>query len=942
MKRIFIGLFAIIFIAIAGLIAVAMLTPKEVYKDKIEEAAANALGREVSLNGDVGLSFFPRIAASVEDVTVANPEGFTSEHMIKAGALRGSVKWGPLLTGRVEVHEIAFIDAAVELETLSDGRANWEFDTGAETETPAEDVAPSEINAGIDRARLVNAALTYRDGVAKTEYALTDLNLEASVTSLTEELAANGDGIFNGDAFIFNLTLDSPQAIIDGTQAAANLTFKMDLIEASYEGTAAMGDVPSVSGTFSANAPNIKALADYAEIDPADLPVALSPLGGLTASGRVSGPLEALALDFDQVDIKGDNIQIGYTGTALLAETQSVDGRVSINLENAAATITALGLDIPEAATLDQAKLSVTTNVKGTADNIAANDIDLKVDGPLLSATYAGSAAVSSVTSVDGTLSLDTKDLHRLILASGIALEPSQTDPLKGASVALKAGVKGPSDAITANGIDLNLTGPLLNAAYKGDVSLAGEGALNGQLSANSDSLRALMAAAQVELEPGTTLQTFRVAGTASGAFNRLSINGLDLAVDDITGKGDLLLRTDTPRPLLTGNLATGPLDLTPFMGEAAEDTPAGWSKEPLALESLKSVDTDITLTSPSIKVDNIVLSDASLAAKLSNGVLDTNINQFKVFGGLWKGDIDLNTSGGTPSLSIAMTGDSILMQEIVQTFVGTDLMTGGGLFKLNVSARGNSLHDIMNSLDGELSANLSDGAIKGVNIGQLIRSASDLRASVSSGANLLSSLSLSPSAQSDFSSFNSLLKIENGVANIEVMEILSSTFGANGLGQIDLGAQTLDMGLRVAADTNARGELVDVQINNVGIPLRITGDWTSPKIVPDTSVLTKLLAGQALDRFGNLISGGTIGAPENVGDAVTGVLSGVINNRLGGNNNTPPPVTQVPTDPNAQTAADEEDKEDEPETIEEAVEDAAKDIARDALGGLFGRRKDD
>jgi AsmA protein len=144
-------------------------------------------------------------------------------------------------------------------------------------------------------------------------------------------------------------------------------------------------------------------------------------------------------------------------------------------------------------------------------------------------------------------------------------------------------------------------------------------------------------------------------------------------------------------------------------------------------------------------------------------------------------------------------------------------------------------------------------------------------------------------------------------------------------------------MALRVAADTSARGELVDVQLNNVGIPLRITGPWTAPRIVPDTSVLTQLLAGQALDRFGNLIGGSNAGGNANVGDAVTGVLSGVIGNRLGAGNNVPPPVNQTP----AETTTAPADKK-EPETIEDLAKDAAKDAARDALGGLFGRRKKD
>ena len=159
MKRFIIGFIILLLVVIAGAIGVALLTPKDVYKQKIEEAATSALDRELKLNGDVGLSIFPRIAAEIEGVTLANPEGFSDPYMLQAGALKASVKWGPLFTGRVEVQEIAFIDADVKLEVLEDSRANWEFATG-EAE-PAEEAEAGSIDAGIDRARLTNASLSY-------------------------------------------------------------------------------------------------------------------------------------------------------------------------------------------------------------------------------------------------------------------------------------------------------------------------------------------------------------------------------------------------------------------------------------------------------------------------------------------------------------------------------------------------------------------------------------------------------------------------------------------------------------------------------------------------------------------------------------------------------------------------------------------------------------
>ncbi|HAY08046.1 MAG TPA: AsmA family protein, partial [Hyphomonas sp.] len=126
MKRIALIAGGIFVVLVGAALTVPFLVPKSVYRAQIERAAGQALQRKVTLDGEVKLSLFPRIAASVGGMKVANPEGFDGPYMIEAGELRGAVKWAPLLFGqRVEVHELAFIDAAVSLQVREDGTTNW-------------------------------------------------------------------------------------------------------------------------------------------------------------------------------------------------------------------------------------------------------------------------------------------------------------------------------------------------------------------------------------------------------------------------------------------------------------------------------------------------------------------------------------------------------------------------------------------------------------------------------------------------------------------------------------------------------------------------------------------------------------------------------------------------------------------------------------------------
>lgn len=840
MRRLILIVPAILVLLVAAVAVAAMLVPKAVYKAQAEAAAEAALGRDIALNGDVGLGFFPRISARIEDVSVANPEGFEDEHMIRAGALRASVKWMPLLTGRVEVQEVALIDADIRLQKLADGRANWEFPAGDTAAGPAPESETASLNAGVDKARVVNTSILYSDAASGQAFALTDLNAEASVRDLARPLTVSGNGNFDGDRFAVEITLETPESLLGGLPANVKLTLDTAFAEVRYDGAVTLGDDPVLAGSFAASLPDLAALARKADMDPAALPVNLAVLGSANLRGTLDGPVETLAIDFDEAVIEGQGIDMAYRGNVTLGTVPTLAGTLDLAVRDAEATISALGLDVPQAAALDAA------------------------------------------------------------------------------TITLKASASGAAYALSLAGIDFDLAGPLVMATYDGALTLGADGRIDGDLAASSGNLRSLLEALGTVLEPGDTLKAFSFTGRAEGSLSRIAVNGINFSLDDIAGSGDVALDLTGARPKLTGALSTGPLDLTPFMGPPPPEQPQGWSKTPLALEGLKAADADIALKSERLRIDKVVLEDADITAKLVNGNLSANINNVTTFGGRWAGVLSVDAGQTTPRLDMSLTGNSILIETLMQTLTGTDRLAGLGEFSLDVSSEGASIHDMMNALDGTVSADLANGALKGINLAQLFRTTGNLRESLASGS---FSLGLSPGAETDFTSFVTRLNIRDGVASIEAMNMVNPVLGARGLGTIGLGDQTLNMGLQFAADRTGQGNLSDVQLNGLGIPLKITGSWTSPRIVPDTQALTQALVGGQVNRLQDAARG-------QLGSALGGTAGDILSGVLGGGSQT------APADP-----ADVEDPEAAP--AEPTPEDRVEEAAREALGGLFGRRRE-
>ena len=756
MKRVLLIVSGIVALLIIAAFSVPFFIPKSVYKNQIENAATNALQRDVTLAGDVKISVFPRISASVEQVSVANPDGFATPNMIEAGALRGSVKWMPLLSRRVDVQEIAFVDADVFLQRKADGNTNWEFASSKEASPPPEGTNGS-FDAGIESAILKNASLTFQDDQSGETYKLSELDLEASLRGMDQPLSATASGRFQEQAFTIDIWLDAPEALTRNLPAQARLDLASDLANIKYDGSVQLGDAPSLNGTFETVVADLAALTQQFELD---VP-ARSALGRLQVAGKASGALDSPSL----------------------------------------------------------------TELKLTHDS------------------------------------------------------------------------------------------DLLSASYEGSVSLNGDGTVAGTLSIASDRMRDLLSAAAIELAPGDTLQTFAVSGAANGTFKSVMVNNLNLSLDALRGTGQAGIDVSATTPRIIGDLSVPALDLTPFMGEPdPEKTNQGiqpWSDETLELSGLKSVNANLSLEVGSLTIGDVELTDAVMDVDLTDGLLTADLSQFKAFSGLWLGKLTVDARPATPKVGFDMQGQNVAVANLLGTLAGFDSLTGTGQFKVSAQSSGTSIDAIMQAIDGEVSTSLSDGVVKGLNVAALVRSASSLKQAIATGSiqELNFGEALSQNAETDFSSFNTVLKVNDGVANVDVMKLLSPILGVDGTGQINLAAQSMDLRLATSVDKSAQGQGSVVQLNGIPVPIRISGAWTNPKVTPDLSGVSSAfkaeLGSRVLEELGVSNSAGS-GSTEDVIGGLLGIKK---------------PDPEAPTD-------------------DAPAETSAEDVAIKALGGLLNNRK--
>lgn len=308
MSRILFFLVALVGLLIAIMLVAPGLIPAETYKGRIESAASNAVGRDVTIGDDLSIRIFPKTAFRVSELTIANEEGFDGETLARVKEADIGVKLGPLLSGAVELDRFVLTEPAINLIRKADGSVNWALATGANDQNTDEAAgngrAPRDLKLG--DVRIVDGRATYKDAMAGRTFAAENIDLSVVLTSLKAPLEVDGSMVFQGKPTTVDLVLTDIAALTKGEDANLKLDMKVGDTTAGADLTVANDGAVSYSGPIDFNAPDLPAFAALVGTQLANAP----GFDSLSLKGDVDGGPDALRLSnavigFDEIDAAG-------------------------------------------------------------------------------------------------------------------------------------------------------------------------------------------------------------------------------------------------------------------------------------------------------------------------------------------------------------------------------------------------------------------------------------------------------------------------------------------------------------------------------------------------------------------------------------------------------------------------------------------------------------
>ncbi len=202
-------------VILIAIVALLLTLDIATYRKQLESAASEALGRTVTIAGDMALGISLRPSIELNGLHIANPDWASRPYLAQIGRLKLKLSLLPLIRGELEIAQIHIDGADIQLEENTDGEDNWTF--GEEEEEAAVEETEQPIwLPGIEELLVRQARLGYRPADAEPmELTIADAKgMGVSGKPIKVEIAA----AFREVPFTLTLVGGSPGELSSTTQ----------------------------------------------------------------------------------------------------------------------------------------------------------------------------------------------------------------------------------------------------------------------------------------------------------------------------------------------------------------------------------------------------------------------------------------------------------------------------------------------------------------------------------------------------------------------------------------------------------------------------------------------------------------------------------------------------------------------------------------------------
>ena len=598
------GLVALLLILVA--VIAATFNPND-YKQQIIDLVKEKKERTLTIEGDIKLSFWPKIGADLGKIAISEHKG--SAEFASVNSAKVALAVLPLLKKELVVDTIYVDGAKANIIKYKDGTTNFDDLLSKDEEES------TEIKFDVQGVKVTNSAVQYADEATGATYAISQFNLSSGRIALAEPMDIATD---------FKVNANQP-AIAANVQLKGNFLVDPETKRFKVAGldTVITGDM------FNGKNVEVKASGDV-DAKPENMEFLVDSLK-LAASGDFDGAKQTVELNAPALKILKD--EVSTQKITLNVTQQKADANLKLNMVIADMKGSPKALQssgISGDLNMTQGKRVVTSQFSSPfKGNIEA----LVFDIPKL----AGKVNIQDPSlpngAIQGAFNLGAHaDIKQEKADSTFNLSVAETKLNGNVDV---AGFKTPNIKFNLTADKINLTQLLGKASTAPATSAKKPEGSNKP--ADLSALKTLLVDGKLNIG-SIVYDPYRVTGlnvAIKGDGQKLALTGLDVKVDDSRIKGNFAI-SQFNKPLYTFDIDVDQVDLDRYASSAPApskaSTPApSKSDKPLDLSALKALNADGSIRVGQLKYGKTKSSNINIKLNANGEKLSLNPLNAKV-----------------------------------------------------------------------------------------------------------------------------------------------------------------------------------------------------------------------------------------------------------------------------------------------------------------------
>ncbi|HEY5379852.1 MAG TPA: AsmA family protein [Pseudolabrys sp.] len=260
-KRLGFALLAVIAVGSGVLVAASFLISADAVRRQVLSEIRAVTGLNPILRGQASVSLFPTGSVSFADVVL----GDAKRPALTAERLTVRLRFFPLLTGRVEIADVALERPTIAIDLEQNGATNWSGLIEALGRSQGKDVPQV---AAFSEMRIENGTVLVRSKENKVEEKLSHVGFSLAWPSISKSFGATGHFVWHDRPLDVTMTLGDFHAALAGNRTGVKLRIAGEPIKAAFEGSISVKPTLKIEGTLAADSKSLREAMTWAGEQP--------------------------------------------------------------------------------------------------------------------------------------------------------------------------------------------------------------------------------------------------------------------------------------------------------------------------------------------------------------------------------------------------------------------------------------------------------------------------------------------------------------------------------------------------------------------------------------------------------------------------------------------------------------------------------------------------